>query len=239
MLLDRRIFYVATAVLLTAGSATSAPAQFRPDDGIVVIGTGRVSVAPDTAVLTLGVESQAATLADATADAARRMSAVLARVKGLGVADADIVTVSYTVDPRAAPPDPARRDDPPRIVGYRVTNVAQVTVKKLPDAASILDAAVAAGANAVRGIRFTLADPAKAQAQARASAVAEALARVRELAAAAGVKPGDVLTIREMGGPQPVPVMRMSAAAASPATPVEPGQLDVVVIVELRQAIQR
>jgi uncharacterized protein YggE len=235
---SRRLFCLAAAALLTAGWATPAPAQHRPEEGIVVSGTGRVSVAPDTAVLTLGVDSQAATLADATADAARRMSAVLARVKGLGVADADIATVSYSVDPRTAPPDPARRDDPPRIVGYHVSNLAQVTVKKLPDAGRILDAAVAAGANAVRGIRFTLADPSKAQAQARAGAVADALAKARELAAAAGVKPGDVLTIREMGGSPPVPVRTM-AMRMEAGTPVEAGQLDVVVTVELRQAIQR
>jgi uncharacterized protein YggE len=231
-----RMLLAATVVL--AGCATTAAAPERPPrQAIVVTGTGRVGVAPDTAVLTLGVESQAATLAEATSDAARRMAAVVARIKALGVADRDIATVSYSVDPRTAPGDPARRDEPPRIVGYQVTNLAQVTVRKLPDAGRILDAAVAAGANAVRGIRFTLADPASAQAQARAEAVREALAKASQLAAAAGVKPGDVLLIREVSGGQPVPVRAM--AMRMEATPIEPGQLDVVVTVELRQAIQR
>jgi uncharacterized protein len=235
----RDVLSFAVAGLLAVGVALPAAGQSRPDDGIVVTGMGRVSAAPDTALLTVGVESQAATLADATADAARRMSAVVARIKAFGVSDADIATVAYSVEPRMAPPDPARRDEPPRIVGYHVTNLAQVTVKKLSDAGPILDAAVVAGANAVRGIRFTLADPSKAQAQARAKAVAEALAKVRELAAAASVKPGDVLTIREMGASQPVPVRATAMRIEAAATPVEPGQLDVVVTVELRQAIQR
>src|SRR2546423_7037427 len=90
------------AMLLAAGCVTVA----SPDpsaNAIVVNGTGRVGVAPDTALLTLGVESQAAGLAEATSDAGRRMSAVVARVKALGVADTDIATVSYSVDPRTAP----------------------------------------------------------------------------------------------------------------------------------------
>ena len=94
------------AALLAAGCVTVA----TPDpsaNAIVVTGTGRVTVAPDTALLTLGVESQAAGLAEATSDAARRMSAVVARVKAFGVADTDIATVSYSVDPRTAPSDPA------------------------------------------------------------------------------------------------------------------------------------
>lgn len=231
------LFVVAFVVLLTAGRVTTAGGHEAPDYTIVVSGTGRVSVAPDTALLTLGVESQAPTLAEATADAARRMSAVVARVKALGVTDADIATVTYSVDPRTAPTDPARRD-PPRIVGYHVTNLAQVTVRKLADAGPILDAAVAAGANAVRGIRFTLADASAAQAQARKNAVADALAKARELAAAAGVTLGPVLTIREGGGGSPPVPMRAMALRAE-STPIEPGQLEVVVTIDLRQAIQR
>lgn len=230
-----RSLSVASLVILLAGCVAAAAGHDAPDNTIVVSGTGRVSVAPDIALLMLGVESQAPTLAEATADAARRMSAVVARIKALGIADADIATVAYSVDPRTAPPDPVRRD-PPRIVGYHVSNLAQVTVRKLADAGPILDAAVAAGANAVRGIRFTLADSSTAQAQARKNAVADALAKARELAAAAGVTLGPVLTIRE-GGASPPTTMR--AMALRTESPIEPGQLEVAVTIELRQAIAR
>jgi uncharacterized protein YggE len=205
-------------------------------NAIVVTGTGRIAVSPDTALLTLGVEAQAATLADATTDAARRMTAVVARVKAFGVADADIATVAYSVDPRMAPGDPVRRDEPPRIVGYRVTNVARVTIRKLADAGPVLDAAVAAGANAVRGIQFTLADSAKAATDARASAVGDAMVKARQFAAAAGVTLGEVLAIRESSVTPPTPLPR--GTFRMEATPIEPGQLEVVVTVELRQAIR-
>lgn len=232
-----RSLWVAGLVLLAAGCAPRMAGPGVEDDVISVTGTGRFSAAPDAALLTLGVDANAATLAEATGDAARRMTAVVARVKSFGVADADIATVAYSVDPRMAPSDPTRRDEPPRIVGYHVANVAQVTVRKLPDAGPILDAAVSAGANTVRGIRFTLVDPSAAQSQARASAVADALAKARQLAGAAGVKLGPVLSIRESAVSQPIPMRAMSIRAE--ATPVEPGQLEVTVAVDLRVAIQR
>ena len=232
-----RSLFVVGLVLLAAGCATRTAGPGVEDDVIAVTGVGRFNAAPDTALLTLGVESNAATLGEATGDAARRMSAVVARVKSFGVVDADIATVAYSVDPRMAPSDPLRRDEPPRIVGYHVANVAQVTVRKLADAGSILDAAVAAGANTVRGIRFTLADPSAAQSQARASAVADALGKARQLAAAAGIKLGPVLSIRESTVSSPIPMRAMAARAES--TPIEPGQLEITVSVDLRQAIQR
>ena len=230
------LFVVALA-FLAAGCAGRMAGPAAEDDVIAVTGVGRFSAAPDVALLTLGVDANVATLAEATADAARRMTAVVARIKSFGVADADIATVAYSVDPRMAPADPLRRDEPPRIVGYHVGNVAQVTVRKLADAGPILDAAVAAGANTVRGIRFSLADSATAQSQARASAVADALAKARQLASAAGIKLGPVLSIRESSISQPIPMRAMAARAES--TPIEPGQLEITVSVDLRQAIQR
>jgi uncharacterized protein len=229
--------YIVSIAVLMAGCATAAPVD-PSANAIVVTGTGKVSVAPDTALLTLGVESQAATLAEATADAARRMTAVVTRVKAFGVADADIATVSYFVDPRMAPTDPVRRDEPPRIIGYHVSNVVRVTVRKLTDAGPILDAAVAAGANVVRGIQFTLTDTAKASAEARASAVGDAVLKARQFAAAAGVTAGEILAIRELGVTQPIPLPR-AAVQMQAATPIEPGQLEVTATVELRQAIRR
>lgn len=56
---------------------------------------------PDTALVHIGAEARAPALADATGDVDRRMREVLARVKALGVADADIATVTYSVDPLA------------------------------------------------------------------------------------------------------------------------------------------
>jgi hypothetical protein len=67
--------------------------------------------------------------------------------------------------------------------------------------------------------------------------VSDALAKARQLATAAGIKLGPVLSIRESAVSQPIPMRTMALRAES--TPIEPGQLEVAVAVDLRVAIQR
>ena len=201
---------------------------------ITVTGTGTVSVRPDVAVVTLGAEARRPALAEAVADVGGRMTAVLARLQALGIADRDVRTVTYAIEPRAASPRPD--DDPPRITAYHVANIVQVKVRKLDGAAALIEAAITAGANTVRGIAFTVEDPSPAQTEARALAVRDAASRARSIADAAGVTLGAVLSITESGGVRPV-AARMDAMAMSAPGPVQAGQLDVVVTVEARYEI--
>lgn len=206
---------------------------------ISVRGIGRVAVKPDTAVVRLGAELRAPTLAEATADVARRSSAVIGRVKSLGVAERDISTVTYSIDPMAAP----RRtdEDPPRIVAYRVVNVVQVKVRDLNAVGRVLDGALSAGANTIAGLQFTLDDPSKAEAEARALAVKAAASTAQQLASAAGVGLGELMSLTEGAPSRPV-MPRMAAEAlmaAAPlsAGPVESGQIEIVVSVEAQYRI--
>ena len=215
-----------------AGCAGVSAAADPATSTIAVTATGRASVRPDTALVVLGAEARAVTLAYATDEVSRRMSAVLARVKALGVQDADITTLVYSVEPIAAP----RRteDEATRIVAYRATNVARIRVRALDSVGKVLDDAVAAGANVVRGVQFTLGDPAPAESRARADAVREATARAQQLAAAAGVRLGELAWLSEGAASRPLaePVFRAQFAAAP--GPVEAGQLEITVTVEAR-----
>jgi uncharacterized protein YggE len=226
----RRPLLVLVALPLVAGCA-SAGAFGTDERGIAVTGTGRVALAPDTAVVEVGVEARAPRLADATAQVDRAMRAVLAQVKALGVRDADVRTTVYAIDPVA---EPRRAGDPSvQIIGYRVSNVAQVRTRAT-DGGRVVDAAVAAGANVVRNVHFTLDDPARAEAEARALAMQDASARARQVAAAAGVKLGRLLAVTEASPGRPVARMAMAAAPG----PVEPGQLEVTVSVQARYEIE-
>ena len=217
------------AVLL--GGCVSAGAAPALERGIATTGTGRVAVRPDTAVVDVGVEARAAQLADATAEVNRRMRDVLARVKALGVRDADVRTTVYVVDPIAEPRQPG--DASARIVGYRVSNMAQVRTRDVDGLGRIVDAAVTGGANVVGNVQFTLDDPSRPEAEARGLAMQEAAGRARQIAAAAGVKLGRLLAVTE-SATRP-PIARMSLARAP--GPVEPGQLDVTVSLDARYAI--
>jgi uncharacterized protein len=217
------------AILL--GGCVSAPPSREPS-AISVRATGRVAMKPDTVFVNVGVEARDPALAAATADASRRMSATLARLKALGVADADIVTVGYSVDP--IPAQRRSEEEPTRIVAYRVSNVVRVRIRDVAAAGQIVDAAVAAGANTVSALQFTVSDPARAESEARAQAVTLAAAKARELAAAAGVPLGEVLSIEEDAPQYPVPVSRARVMSTAGPGPIEAGELEITVSVQAR-----
>jgi uncharacterized protein len=229
----RRLLVLLGAALLAGCATTGATAP--GDSGIAVTGTGRVAVRPDLAVVDVGVEARAARLADATDEVNRGMREVLARVKALGVADADIRTTVFRVEPVSDPRQPAETSA--RIIGYRVLNVVEVRARDVDRVGPIVDAAVGAGANVVGQIQFRLADPSRAEAEARRLAMQDAAETARQTAAAAGVRLGRLLATTEAPTYQPYSggrAVMMSAAGA----PVEAGQLEVVVNVNARYAIE-
>jgi len=213
------------AALLAGCATTGAPGASEP--GIAVQGIGRVSLPPDTVTVDIGAEARAAQLADATAEVDRRMREVLARVKVAGV---DVRTIGYNVEP-IADSRPQAGDAGSRIIGYRATNIIQARTHDVAGIGRLVDAAVAAGANVVRSLRFSLDPPDRAESDARRLALQDAASKAQQLAAAAGVKLGRLLAVTESsGGVRPMGVTMMAA-------PVEAGQLDITVIVQARYAI--
>jgi uncharacterized protein YggE len=221
-------------LVLGLGACSQATLDSRPPRLITVRGTGRVAVKPDTALVRIGAEMRAPALADAAADVARRAAAVVERVKALGVAERDITTVVYSIEPVTAP----RRteDDPTRIVAYRVVNTVQVKIRDLTAVGRILDGALGAGANTISGLQFTVDDPSRVEAEARARAVKEAASTAQQLAAAAGVRLGELVSLNEEASRPVMPRMAMAAAPLS-AGPVESGQVEVAVSVEAQYRI--
>ncbi len=189
---------------------------------LTVSGSGKVTVVPDVARIYLGVTLTKPTVKEARDAAARAMNDVIAAIKGLGVADADIQTTGLSLSARYADGSSTR------IVGYVISEQVVVTVRDLDKAGDVVDAATAKGATDVNGISFELGDPAKAQDGARAAAVIAARTSAQAMAAAAHVTLGAVISISDSSTPGPI---YYGAAAAAPAadvkTPVQPGTQDV------------
>ncbi len=200
-----------------------------PAGTIVVSGTGRVAVQPDVADLRLGIAISRPTVRDARAAAAEAMTAVLAAIEGAGVARADVRTTLLSVAPRYD----YRDNEGPRLVGYDLANVVEVTVRELDALGSVIDGALEAGATSLDGLSFRLDDPREAERTARTSAVAVARSRAEVLAAAAGVTIAGVADIVEAGPPSagPMPKAARMALAADSATPVEAGTTEIAVSV--------
>ncbi len=201
------------------------PAERAAQKGVLqATGNGQVMVTPDIAIVTIGVVTRAATASAALADNSQNLNAALAAIKAAGVADKDVGTSGFSINPVYQPLRDAGPDaGPPKIVGYTVSNNVRVTIRDIATSGDLLDHVTQAGANQVNGIAFDVADRASAEDAAIKAAIGEAKRRGALMAAAAGVKLGKMLSVHAStggGGPSPV-FARMEAAAP---TPVMPGQ---------------
>jgi uncharacterized protein YggE len=217
--------------------AAPAAADSEPMRRLVVGGTGEASARPDMAVISAGVVVQADTASAALADNTRAMNAVLAQLGASGLAEEDVQTSQFSVMPlyERRRPDP-ETTEPPRIVGYQVSNQVTARVRELDQLGAVLDALVSAGANSINGPLFEIADPTPLLEQARDAAVADALAKAKRYAAAAGVELGKIISIEEGGfSAPPRPMMRTEAMAS--AVPIAPGQTELSASVTMVFAI--
>ena len=209
--------------------------------GIHVTGAGTASATPDIAVLSLGVEGQARTVAEANGIAADAIAAVLAVLRASGVDDDDMKTQHFSIQPQYS----FNRDTGVQtLTGYRVTNSLVVTLRDLDSVGSIIDAVAAAGGDATRinSIGFRVEDGVALEAEARRLALEDAVAKADLFAEATGVSRGKLVFITEQSFQQ---FARSEAAfsvdlaiAGAPApTEILAGEFDVRVNVQAVFAI--
>jgi len=197
---------------------------------ISVTAAGEATIAPDVAVASFAVSGNGTDLGPLRNDVNSRSSAVLAAVRALGVAEADIDAPDVSIQPQYD----YRRGQ--RLTGYRVSRGMTVKVRNLDGLSEVLDGLVRAGANEVQGAQMMASDPSVAEHAALAAAVRSARAKAQALAEAAGVGIGGVARIEEEGGwdGPPQPMFRMAAAAESADAPTEVMRGDLTVKRQIR-----
>jgi len=196
--------------------------------GIWVTGEGKVTFVPDTAVLVLGVESQATTVSAAQRQAQESMDAIVKALKSNGVADKDIQTQRFSITPVVRYIDKENRQE---IIGYRVSNIVTAKIRRVNDTGPVIDAVAQAGGDQTRidSISFTVDDPSALQEQAQTLALKDAKARANAVADTLGVRLGK-LTYAQLNASasSPAPIFyAKSAAEASPTTPISPGEITI------------
>src|SRR5215203_5258046 len=112
---------VAVAVLvLRPGPVVGAPAT-AAEHTITVSGSGKVTIVPDVARITLGVSVGKPTVKAVREAGAKAMNDVIAAIKALGIAESDIQTTNLSLSPQYG------TGSAPRIVGYQISEQIQVT----------------------------------------------------------------------------------------------------------------
>lgn len=203
---------------------------------IEVSGSATVSVRPDRVRASFAVETRAPVAADASAQNAVLMDAVMRALRQSGVPGLEIETFGYSLRPEYSWSEPTRTQT---IDGYTAVNHVRVSSSEVAAAGRVVDAAIRAGANRVSSLAFEASDTGAAREEALASAVRNATAQARTMAAALGRSLGAPLEVR--GGAQaPMPKGSMDMAfmrAEAVETPIEAGDVNVSANVTIRFAL--
>ena len=227
------------AAMLAATLASPALAQPDLQPAISVSGEATISVPPDLAQIDAGVASDARTAKDAAEANNAAMGKVLAALKGAGIDEKDYQTARLSLQPQYAP----NRAGPSAVTGYRASNRVTIKLHDLTRVASVIDTLVAAGANDIGNVGFTVAQPSKLLDEAREKAVADSRRKAEIYAKAAGVTLGAPLDITEGGAPTPMFRTKVFGTfvggGAEAATPIARGEETLSVSVSVTWAIKQ
>lgn len=233
---------VSSSGALAAGVALEQPAQSPASSErrslapvITAGGSATVARAPDTAVVWMGVQSTGKTALEAIDTLNRSMDRITKAVKNTQAPGLVVQTQTLSLQPQYRSFPDGRRTETPEIIGYIASNTISATTTDVARVGAVIDAGLAAGANQMNGLSFTLKDQSSAKREALAKAAVDARDKAEAAAGALGMRLGPVLEIqadhaevrpfyqRRMGGEM---AYAMADAAAAP-TQVEAGQVEV------------
>jgi uncharacterized protein len=236
-------FYVLFAILivgslLAACGPSSITLQPQPvQRSITVTGTGKVTLTPDIAYISIGVHTENVNAKDAVNANNTQAQAVMTAIKGFGVADKDIQTTNFSIYPQQQ----VDTNGKPTGTLYVVDNTVYVTVRDLTKLGDLLDGVVSSGANNINSIQFDVADKTEALSQARLAAVTDARKQADELTKATGVSVGDVQTISYYDSTPPVTMQYAKTADsfnAAASVPVQAGSMQISTTVTIVYGIK-
>ena len=203
---------------------------------VTVVGTGKLTLMPDMATVSLGVCNSATTASEAVAQNAKAMDSITAALKAAGIKDEDLQTSNYSLYPDYVY-DKHDGQDVQR--NYNVSNTLTLKVRELEKLGQITDAAVAAGANESYGVSFGMQEPDASRAELAMLAVKDARAQAEEYATALGMKLGAAISVTSGSSADDEIIYEQrssinSEADASVKTAFQPGTLEQFCLVTIR-----
>lgn len=196
---------------------------------VSVSADAKVSVSPDIAMASFGVQTGRQPTAKAAIEIVRKnMTAVLAAIKKNGVEDKDITTQSFWLSPVY---DYTTSGQVPR--GYEANQSLAVKIRDLDKIGQIIADTTAAGANQAGSISFSVDNPDEAKAKVRTEAIGKAKAKAQVLAQNLGMHLGRLTGFSEDGNypepPRPYMMKSMGMDTAEQApVPVPVGEQEIV-----------
>ncbi len=235
------LFAVPAAALCTlAAPAAAAEVQIQASGPVVELNVSEsVKAKPDMATVGAGVSVIAPTAVEAMRQNAQAMSAVVERIKSLGIPAEDIQTTRINLYAQYDYNQTERRQV---FRGYQASNQVSVILREVAETGRVLDALVAAGATDINGPSFSLEDDTQAKAQARKAAMERAQEQAMEYAQLAGYPSLRLLEVSESissRAPQPMAMRTAAVEEQAADTQVEPGLVSTGVTVTVKYEMTR
>ena len=206
---------------------------------ISATGSATTSVLPDLVTVQFGVDTEAKTAQDAISANSEMMNSIVSAVQNSGISKDEISTSSFSIYPiyNDSVPDPKTGVHQSVLTGYRASNTLYVKTTKLSSAGTVIDTAVAAGANRVDNVSFSLS-PAKQQSlqdDLLEKAVLNAKSRAEKALDPLGQKIIGVkmVSLSEFSAPPPGPMYYGAMVSKDMATPIFTSNQDVTTTVNV------
>lgn len=165
------------------------PNSDQQNQGLVLSGTATVRVKPTLVVLRLGASFSNESPVAAKSQTEEAIKKIIAAVKSAGVDAADVQTTTFNL---------SRYDrNTDRPAGWKCESTFEIRVKQVDSAGEVLQVAMAAGANQVNGVEYTVEELQAVRAEARDAACKVAKEKADQYARNFGLKLGKPTYISE------------------------------------------
>lgn len=215
----KKILWTVVALVLAWTSCASAQSL------ITASGSGQVQVAPDIAVINLGVSAMGEDVSETMDQVNVRLNNVRGALKDDGVQPEDIAVSDLYMYPQYD-----YNSIQETIRGYTVSHQVSVTVRDVEKLGELIDVAIAAGANELNGVSFESSKADEAYEQALAQAVGNARRHAQIMAQAEGLTLGELMELNE-GGNTGHTAKALADSAGAASTQVDIGWMTVAAVV--------
>ena len=185
---------------------------------VKVTGEATLQATPDQAIITLGVQTENVDPKIAQQENAQTISEIITVLKELGIAETNIKTSDYRIDPQYN-----YIEGKEIFKNYKVHHMLQIKTKDIEKVGSIIDAAVKRGANSVSNIRFSLANSDSYYNQALTIALNNAYEKALTLTRAIDAPLHPIpIQMEELSAPTPPVAYQATSYVKASSTPVMP-----------------
>jgi len=198
---------------------------------VKVTGEETLQIAPDQAIITLGVVTENVDPKIAQQENSQTIAQILDALSKMGIPENNIKTSDYRIDPQYN-----YVDGKEIFHKYKVLHMIQIKTNDIEHVGAIVDTAVKQGANSVSNVHFSLSNPDAYYNQALSLALKNAHKKALTLTETLGTSLHPLpVQIEELSAARPPIVLQASTymKESSTPTPFKPGELTITATVRV------